>query len=402
MGREVVSVPNAADVIVIGGGIVGLATARSLAERHRARVIVLEAEPHVAAHQSGHNSGVIHSGIYYKPGSLKARLCRTGLAAMYAFCEAEGVPHRRCGKLIVAVHPAEEIRLVALEARGRANGSPVRRVNREEMRTIEPAVVGTAGLWVEDTGVVSYAEVCRAIAKGLARRGSEVRVNARALRIEQRAGTQVVHTPAGVFEAARLVNCAGLQADRVARLAGLEPDIKVIPFRGEYYHLNRPALVRGLIYPVADPALPFLGVHFTRGVDGAVEAGPNAVLALGREAYRWSDIQPGDVADMVGYAGFWRLIAAHWRMGVSEVARSFSKRRFVESLRRLIPSITAADLGPGGSGVRAQAVDRAGKLVDDFVLLDGPGAVHVLNAPSPAATASLAIGDEVASRLMEA
>lgn len=389
-----------ADVVVVGGGIVGLATARALATAHGARVIVLEAEARVAAHQTGHNSGVMHSGVYYKPGSLKARLCRTGLAAMYEFCAAEGVPHRRCGKLIVAVDESEERRLVALEERARANGSPVRRVDRAEIRTIEPAVAGTAGLWVEDTGVVSYAAVCQALVRDLERRGGDVRTGARVLGITRRGAGHGVATTAGAFEGARLVTCAGLQADRVARMAGLEPAVRIVPFRGEYYHLRRPELVRGLIYPVPDPELPFLGVHFTRGVDDTVEAGPNAVLALGRESYRWSDINPADVLDLVTYGGFWRLAAAHWRTGLSEVARSWSTARFVASLQRLVPGVTAADLVAGGSGVRAQAVDPSGRLVDDFVLQEADGAMHVLNAPSPAATASLVIGSEVAARLM--
>ena len=388
------------DTVVIGGGIVGLATAKALTERHGQRVVVVEAEAEVAAHQTGHNSGVIHSGIYYQPGSLKARLCRTGLAAMYQFCAEEGIPHRRSGKLVVSADSIEDQRLAALEQRARANGCPVRRVGPAEMREIEPAVRGTAGLWVEDTGVVSYREVCRAIVRRLEARGSEVRLRSRVERIVRRSGGHVVETTRGPIEAGRLVNCAGLQSDRVARLAGLEPDVRVIPFRGEYYHLLNRSLVRGLIYPVPDPALPFLGVHFTRGVDDAVEAGPNAVLALGREAYQWSRISVGDLAEMMAFPGFWRLIGAHWKAGVSEIARSWSKARFVASLRRMIPELAATDLAPGGTGVRAQAVDRAGRLVDDFVLLEAPGAIHVLNAPSPAATASLAIGEEVARRLM--
>ena len=389
------------DTVVIGGGIVGLATAKALAERHGERVVVVEAENCVAAHQSGHNSGVIHSGIYYQPGSLKASLCRAGLAAMYDFCAEEGIPHRRSGKLVVAVGAGEERRLAALEERARANACPVRRVGAAEMGEIEPAVTGTAGLWVEDTGVVSYREVCLAIVRRLEARGSEVRLQTRVQRITRRSGTHVVETTRGPIEARRLVNCAGLQADRVARMAGLEPGVSIIPFRGEYYHLLNPSLVRGLIYPVPDPALPFLGVHFTRGVDGVVEAGPNAVLALGRESYGWRDVSVGDVAEMVAFPGFWRLIRAHWRTGINEVARSSSKARFVASLRRLVPALATADLVPGGTGVRAQAVDRRGKLVDDFVLVEAPGAIHVLNAPSPAATAALAIGEEVARKLTD-
>ena len=336
------------DTVVIGGGIVGLATAKALTERHGQRVVVVEAEAEVAAHQTGHNSGVIHSGIYYQPGSLKARLCRTGLAAMYQFCAEEGIPHRRSGKLVVSADSIEDQRLAALEQRARANGCPVRRVGPAEMREIEPAVRGTAGLWVEDTGVVSYREVCRAIVRRLEARGSEVRLRSRVERIVRRSGGHVVETTRGPIEAGRLVNCAGLQSDRVARLAGLEPAVRVIPFRGEYYHLLNPSLVRGLIYPVPDPALPFLGVHFTRGVDDAVEAGPNAVLALGREAYQWSRICVGDLADMMAFPGFWRLIGAHWKAGVSEIARSWSKARFVASLRRMIPELAAMDLAPGG------------------------------------------------------
>jgi L-2-hydroxyglutarate oxidase len=387
--------------VVIGGGIVGLATALAIAERGR-RAIVLEAETRIASHQTGHNSGVIHSGLYYKPGSIKARTCRAGLDAMYAFCEQEGIPHRKCGKLVVAVREDEVPRLTSLEERGRANGVTVRRLSPGEIREREPEVAGIDGLWVEETGVVNYTLVSEAMARRLARLGSEVRVNHRVLAIRSEQGTHVVETTAGLVRGALLVNCAGLQSDRIARLAGADPQIRIVPFRGEYYVLRpeRASLVRGLIYPVPDPALPFLGVHFTRGIDDVVEAGPNAVLALKREGYEWSDISLGDIADWAAFPGFWRMARRQWRTGLAEIHRSLSRKRFLESLRSLIPALSDADIERGGSGVRAQAVGNDGRLIDDFAIQTTPGIVHVLNAPSPAATASLAIGREVAARLL--
>lgn len=386
--------------VVIGGGIVGLATALAIAERGR-HAVVLEAESRLASHQTGHNSGVIHSGLYYKPGSIKARTCRAGLAAMYEFCEQEGIPHRRCGKLVVAVREDELPRLATLEERGRANGVSVRRLTPSEIREREPEVTGIAGLWVEETGVVNYTLVTEAMARRLARLGGEVRLNHRVLGIHADRGTHVIETTGGVVRSAQLVNCAGLQSDRVARLAGTDPQIRIVPFRGEYYVLRpeRASLVRGLIYPVPDPALPFLGVHFTRGIDDVVEAGPNAVLALKREGYNWSDVSLSDIADWAAFPGFWRMARRQWRTGAAEIHRSLSRKRFLESLRSLIPALADADIERGGSGVRAQAVGPDGRIIDDFVIRMAPGMVHVLNAPSPAATASLTIGREVAERV---
>jgi (S)-2-hydroxyglutarate dehydrogenase len=387
--------------VVIGGGIVGLATALAMAERGHPP-IVLEAEDHVAAHQTGHNSGVIHSGLYYKPGSLKARTCRSGIDLMYRFIDEEGVPFRRCGKLVVATRQEELPRLATLEERGLANGVTLRRLGPAELRGHEPEVAGIAGLWVEDTGIVNYSEVTGAMARRLGRQGGEVRTGHRVVAIRPEAGSIVVETTGGDLRATHLANCAGLQSDRVARLAGIDPGVRIVPFRGEYYTLRpeRAHLVRGLIYPVPDPALPFLGVHFTRGIDGVVEAGPNAVLAFKREGYRWSDVSIRDMLDWAAFPGFWRMARAQWRNGTGEVARSLSRGRFLRSLQTLLPGLVDADIAPGGSGVRAQAVNREGRLVDDFFLQTAPKQVHVLNAPSPGATASLAIGREIAEKLL--
>ena len=388
---------------VIGGGIVGIATALALAERGHAPV-VMEAEDGLARHQTGHNSGVIHSGLYYKPGSLKARMCRAGLEAMYRFCAEEGVPTRRCGKLVVAVRADELPRLATLEERGRANGVTLRRLGPAEIKEHEPEVVGVAGLWVDETGVVDYSLVTEAMARRLVRLGGEVRTGHRVASIVRDGGSFVIGTAAGEIRASRLVNCAGLQSDRVARLAGLQPGVRIVPFRGEYYVLraDRRDLVRGLIYPVPDPALPFLGVHFTRGIDDVVEAGPNAVLALRREGYSWGDISITDIADWAAFPGFWRMARAQWRNGLGEIRRSLSRARFLKSLQTLMPALRDDDIERGGSGVRAQAVGVDGRLIDDFFIQSGPGMLHVLNAPSPAATASLAIGLEVANRLIAA
>lgn len=390
------------DVIVVGGGIVGLSTAMALAEQHRQRVVVLEAEDRLATHQTGHNSGVIHAGLYYKPGSLKAQLCRRGLEAMYQFCEREAIAHRRCGKLVVATEAGQLPRLETLMERGRANGVAFRRIEAAELREHEPEVAGIAGLWVEETGIVSYPQVAEVMARRIRERGGEIRTGHRVSAIRRTGSSIVVETSKGAVEARRMVNCAGLQCDRITRLAGFDPGVRIVPFRGEYYTLRpeRAQMVRGLIYPVPDPALPFLGVHFTRGIDDVVEAGPNAVLALKREGYRWRDISLRDMADWAVFPGFWRMSMVQWRNGLGEVRRSLSRSRFLASLQTLLPALTDDDIAPGGSGVRAQAVDRTGKLLDDFCLQDGPGMLHVLNAPSPAATASLAIGQTLAGRVM--
>jgi L-2-hydroxyglutarate oxidase len=386
--------------IVIGGGIVGLATALAMAERGHPP-IVLEAEQRLALHQTGHNSGVIHSGLYYKPGSAKARMCRAGLDSMYRFCAEENIPHRRCGKLVVAVREDELPRLATLEERGKANGVKVRRLSAAEIREREPEVRGIAGLWVEETGVVNYARVAECMAQRLVGLGGEIRVGHRVLAIRAESGRRIVETTGGLLRSSLLINCAGLQCDRVARLAGVDPGMRIVPFRGEYYVLRPESagLVRGLIYPVPDPAMPFLGVHFTRGIDDVVEAGPNAVLALKREGYAWKDVSFTDMADLGSFAGFWKMLGSQWRVGISEMLRSLSRRRFLESLQLMIPDLADGDIEPGGSGVRAQAIGMDGRLIDDFYIQMIPGLVNVLNAPSPAATASFAIGNEIADRI---
>lgn len=391
------------DVAVIGGGIVGTATALTLAGQGKS-VVVLEATDRLAAHQSGHNSGVIHAGLYYKPGSLKARLCAEGRADLYRFCEAEGIPHRRCGKLVVASRERDIPALDELEKRGRANGlSGLERLTGPELIEFEPEVTGLAGLWVSETGVVDYASVTAAYARKATQKGTDVVLNARAIGIAADGPTVRVETTAGDFGARFLVNCAGLQSDRVARLAGAEPGVRIVPFRGEYFDLRpeRAPLVRGLIYPVPDPAFPFLGVHLSRTVHDHVHAGPNAVFAFSREGYARHHVSPLDLADAFAFAGFWRMARRHWRSGAAELRRSFSKRLFVRSIQELVPAVREEDVIPGGSGVRAQAVDATGKLLDDFHLVRSPRALHVLNAPSPAATASLAIGRAIATQALE-
>jgi L-2-hydroxyglutarate oxidase len=366
-------------------------------------VLVLEAEDRLGAHQSGHNSGVIHSGLYYHPGSLKARTCREGREALYRFCDEAGIPYRRSGKLVVATRLAELSALARLEERGRANGlQGLRRLAAGELQEVEPAVTGVAGLWVPEVGVVDFAQVTQALAVRVQQAGGEVLTGARVFEIRRNGAGLMFGTTRGDFSGALLVNCAGLHADRLARLAGADPGVLIVPFRGEYYELlpARGALVRTAIYPVPDPALPFLGVHFTRTIADRVEAGPNAVLAWAREGYRRRDVSVRDLAGTLSYGGFWKMARAHWRAGLAELGRSYSKRLFVRALRRLVPEVRAGDLVPAGSGVRAQAVDATGRLLDDFHIVEAPAAIHVLNAPSPAATASLAIGREVAARVL--
>ena len=392
------------DVVIIGGGIVGMATAMALLRQFRTRLVVIEAEDRLAAHQTGHNSGVIHSGLYYKPGSLKARLCAEGREAMYAFCNEHGIAHERCGKLVVATRESELPALNELERRGRANGlDGMLRLTRSQLREYEPHVSGIEGLFVPQTGIVDYKAVTRAYGEVVASLGGEVRTNAAAKSIRRIGGGLVVQTTRGDIECRGLVNCAGLQSDRVARMCGVEPDVRIIPFRGEYYELvpQRAGLVRNLIYPVPDARFPFLGVHFTRMIGGGVEAGPNAVLALARHGYGWSRISPADMASTATFPGFWRMARKYWKTGFGEVHRSLSKRAFLAALRRLIPELNLEDLKPGGSGVRAQAVERSGALVDDFRIKQSENMVHVLNAPSPGATASISIGRYIAEAAAE-
>ncbi|HEY3381961.1 MAG TPA: L-2-hydroxyglutarate oxidase [Vicinamibacterales bacterium] len=387
------------DVAIIGGGIVGTATAMALVGRPKVSVVVLEAERKLAAHQTGNNSGVIHSGLYYKPGSLKAGNCVTGREAMYRFCQEHQIPHDRCGKLVVATDPSQLPALEELERRGRANGlQGLRRLTAGELTEYEPAVAGIAGLHVLETGIVDYEAVTNAFAQVVRERGGEVRTGARVTRVVCGTDTLAIETTSGAVEARTLINCAGLQSDRVARLCGVEPGVKIVPFRGEYYELApaRQSLVRNLVYPVPDPRFPFLGVHFTRMIRGGVEAGPNAVLAFRREGYTRTSFSLGDTLDLLAYPGFWRMGAKYWRMGLGEFHRSFSKAAFVRALQALVPELRDEDVHPGGAGVRAQALDPKGGLLDDFRIAEARRMIHVLNAPSPAATASISIGQTIA------
>ncbi|HEX4955177.1 MAG TPA: L-2-hydroxyglutarate oxidase [Thermoanaerobaculia bacterium] len=393
--------PGIRDVVVVGGGVVGTATALALAEGWRAAPLLLEAEDRLAAHQSGHNSGVIHAGLYYAPGSLKARTCTEGREALFRLCEEEGIAHRRCGKLVVATRPEHLPRLDELERRGQANGlRGLTRLCAEEIAEREPHAVGLAGLWVAETGVVDYREVTRAYARRLAMAGGEIQTGARVLAVVRRADALTLETTAGPVTTRALVGCAGAGSDRLARLCGLSPDLAIVPFRGDYHALVPAAseLVRGLIYPVPDPAFPFLGVHFTRRIDGRVEVGPNAVLALARERYGRLAFVPRDAWDALTWPGLWRLVARHGREGLAELHRAFNPRAFAAAARELVPAVRREHLEPAGCGVRAQAVDRRGKLVDDFAILEGERSLHVVNAPSPGATASLAIGRTVAGK----
>ncbi|GAA3378925.1 L-2-hydroxyglutarate oxidase [Streptomyces racemochromogenes] len=387
------------DVLVIGGGIVGLSTAHALSRlAPGTRVTVLEKESAPARHQTGRNSGVIHSGIYYRPGSLKARFAVAGAAEMVKFCAEHGIPHEVTGKLIVATERSELPRLHSLVQRGRENGIPVRELGPAQITEYEPHVRGLAAIHVGTTGIVDYGQVAARLAE---ESGAEVVYGAEADLISRRPSAVAVRTTSGrVFRARVLVNCAGLQCDRVARLAGDDPGMRIIPFRGEYHDLARPDLVRGLVYPVPDPAFPFLGVHLTRGIGGGVHVGPNAVPALAREGYGWGTVRPRDIATELAWPGSWRMAGRHWRYGAGEIHRSLSKRAFTEAVRRLLPAVTEADLTPAAAGVRAQAVLRDGTLVDDFLIREAPRTVHVLNAPSPAATASLPIGREIAGRAL--
>ena len=387
------------EIAVVGGGIVGMATAMSVLARRRVSLVVLEKENRLAAHQTGNNSGVIHSGLYYKPDSLKARNCTAGREALYRFCAERGIPAERCGKVVVATREKQLPVLEELWRRGEANGlTGLRRLQPEEIREIEPHAAGIAGLFVPQTGIVDYARVTEAYAEEVRRGGGEVLLGARVHGIAHDGRGLVLETGKGEVRCRHLVNCAGLQSDRVARMAGAEPGVRIVPFRGEYYELTpeRCDLVRNLIYPVPDPEFPFLGVHFTRMIGGGVEAGPNAVLAFKREGYsRWS-FSAGDLFDAFSYGGFWRMAGSNWRMGLGELWRSWNKGAFVRALQALMPEIAAADLVPGGAGVRAQALDPDGKLVDDFRIVEAERQIHVLNAPSPAATASISIGETIA------
>ena len=392
------------DCVVIGGGIVGLSVAWALLERKPGiNISVLEKEDGWARHQTGRNSGVIHSGIYYKPGSLKAKLCRDGNRRLVEFCQQYRIPYELCGKMIVATTPSEIPLLENLYARGLANGLTAKKLTAFEVKQIEPHVNCLAGIHVPSTGIVNFADICRKLAELIQIRGGELRLGTKALGFQAQDRGGILETSKGALAARLIINCAGLHSDRVAKSAGAKPGARIVPFRGEYYELKaeRRQLVRNLIYPVPDPQFPFLGVHFTRMIDGSVHAGPNAVLSLKREGYYRTSFDLRDFLDTMTYSGFWRMAAKHARSGLEEMHRSFSKKAFVRSLQKLIPEIREEDLVPGEAGVRAQALRPDGGLVDDFLIVNGLHAVHVCNAPSPAATASLEIGRVIADQIPE-
>lgn len=388
------------DIAIVGGGIVGLSTARTLAQRYGGLgIAIFEKEPDVAQHQTGHNSGVIHSGIYYRPGSQRARMAVEGSERMVAFCEEHGIPYDRCGKVIVATEEGQIPALEELLRRGQANGVPaVRMIGPEELRELEPYATGVRAIHVPSAGIVNYSLVAQAYRKLLENEGGRICTGAEVTAIAKETNGLRLETTQGDFLSKHVITCGGLYADRVSMAAGLKPEIKIAPFRGEYLELvpERRYLVRNLIYPVSNPAFPFLGVHFTRRISGAIEVGPNAVLAFKRQGYRWRDVGAGDMLDILGYVGFWRMAARYWRTGLGEMYRSLHRRAMVKELQKLVPDVTSRDLVRAGAGVRAQALDRHGKLVEDFHIVQEPRMIHVLNAPSPAATASLSIGDAVA------
>jgi len=398
-------VTEAYDVAIIGGGILSLATARALGERApRARLAIVEKEAKLAQHQTGHNSGVIHSGIYYKPGSYKARLCVEGARLMSEFCAEHGIRVERCGKVIVATRAEEIPRLQTLYERGTANGvAGLALIDPPRLRELEPHAAALKGIHSPNTAIVDYGEVATAFARELTGRGVTIETNAEVTAIRRAGDEFELTTPRLTVRARRVVNCAGLYSDVVARMAGAPTDVRIIPFRGEYYFIKpeRRSLVRGLIYPVPDPEFPFLGVHFTRTVHGDVEAGPNAVLAFAREGYRFGRVNPAELAGTLTYPGFWAMARRYWKTGAYEVYRSLSQGAFVRALQRLVPDLRPDDVVRGGAGVRAQAVTRDGSLVDDFRIVEAADAIHVLNAPSPAATASLAIGRHIATLAAE-
>lgn len=388
------------DIAIIGGGIVGLATAMALSKQTTATLVVLEAENRLAFHQTGNNSGVIHSGIYYKPGSLKAENCVRGREALYKFCDEHNILHERCGKLIVATTPEELPALENLAKRGDSNGlHGVKRLTPEEIREYEPATTGIAGLHVPQTGIVDYLAVVNKYADIVRENGGEIRTNSRVTGFKKIGDEFVLTTSQGEVVCKALVNCGGLQSDRIARMCGVDPGLQIIPFRGEYFNVakEKHGLVKNLIYPVPDPRFPFLGVHFTRRVTGGIEAGPNAVLAFKREGYRMSSISVRDVMGYATYIGFWRMANKYWKIAIGEFHRSLSKKAFLDALRKLIPDLQLEDLTRGGAGVRAQALAPDGSMVDDFRIVEAKNQVHVLNAPSPAATASIAIGESIAA-----
>jgi (S)-2-hydroxyglutarate dehydrogenase len=390
------------DVAIIGGGIIGLATAYQITRQYPGRrVVVLEKEPDLAHHQTGHNSGVLHSGIYYKPGSMKAINCRAGKKAMEEFCAAEGIAYEICGKVIVAVDESELPALERIFDRGQANGVSCEVIDKHRLAELEPHAAGVRAIHVPEAGIVDYRQVCERLAERVREREGEVCTATRVIDIRKNGQGVIVSTTAGDIETLVVINCAGLQCDRVTAMSGEQPAAKIVPFRGEYFALKPDVhhLCKNLIYPVPDPNFPFLGVHFTRMIDQSVECGPNAVLAFAREGYKKTDLNIADLAESLTYPGFLRMAAKYWRIGMGEMWRSVSKRAFVRALKRLLPEIEADHLEPAPAGVRAQAVSRDGSLVDDFLIQESERVINVGNAPSPAATASLNIGKLIAERL---
>jgi (S)-2-hydroxyglutarate dehydrogenase len=390
------------DFAIIGGGIVGLATGMALMEKYpHARLVVLEKESSLAYHQTGHNSGVIHSGIYYKPGSLKAKLCREGSRSIVEFCQKYNIAHEVCGKVIVATQEKELPLLENLYQRGLENGLKVAKITAEQVKEIEPYVTCLAGIQVFTTGIVDYRQVCQKYGELIQSHGGEICLGTKVEKIIQTNNSQILETNKGKFETKFTINCAGLYSDRIAQLTNANSEAKIIPFRGEYYELTpeKRYLVKGLIYPVPNPAFPFLGVHFTRMIDGSVHAGPNAVLSLKREGYKKTDFDLRDFSEIITYPGLWKLAAKYADEGIQEIIRSFSKAAFVRSLQQLIPEVQAEDVVPAGAGVRAQALMNDGKLVDDFLIIEGKNTLHVCNAPSPAATSSIEIGKAIAQQI---
>jgi L-2-hydroxyglutarate oxidase len=392
------------DVIVVGGGIVGLATAFQLLERQPAcRLLIVEKEATIGVHQTGHNSGVLHSGIYYRPGSLRASNCRSGKQAMERFCAVHGIDYEICGKVIVAVDERELSLLQTIYERGQANGVRCELIDRERLLELEPHAAGIRAVHVPEAGIVNYRQVAGKLADLITRAGGQITCRAPVIGIKSQSRPVIIETTAGEFSSDFAVTCAGLHADRITRLSGQEPPAQIVPFRGEYYDIKPSAhhLCRNLIYPVPDPNFPFLGVHFTRTIEGKLECGPNAVLAFAREGYRWRNISPRDLCESLTYPGFLRLAAKHWRAGMAEMWRSLSKGAFVRALQRLVPEVRSDDLESAPAGVRAQAVQREGKLADDFLICESERVIHICNAPSPAATASLNIGRLVGEKLTQ-
>lgn len=391
-------------IIFIGGGIVGLSSTYKLLEKNKVDLLLLEAEGSLAKHQTGNNSGVIHSGLYYKPGSLKAINCSVGREMLYNFCNKYEIPNERCGKIVVATNQDEIQTLRMLEQRGIENGlSELKRLNQNEIKNYEPYANGLEAIYVPYTGIIDYVSVCNKLSDLINERGGTIKLNSKVVKINYIKNKILLQTNSEEYYCDYIVNCAGLYSDKIVELCGLVPEVKIIPFRGEYYKLKKEKeyLVKNLIYPVPDPRFPFLGVHFTRMIKGGVECGPNAVLAFKREGYKKSDFDLFQMFELISYPGFWKMAKKYYKMGFEEFRRSVSKKLFAKSLQKLIPSITEDDLVTGGSGVRAQALDKNGNLIDDFRIIQTSNMIHVLNAPSPAATASLSIGDTISNMIIK-